>query len=39
MSRSIRKGPHIDVKLLKKVDKMNEFNKERCYQRHGQDIL
>ena len=23
MSRSVRKGPHIDVKLLKKVDKMN----------------
>ena len=22
MSRSIRKGPHIDIKLLKKVDKM-----------------
>ena len=23
MSRSVRKGPHIDVKLLKKVDKIN----------------
>ena len=28
MSRSIRKGPHIDVKLLKKVDKMNESTKK-----------
>ena len=28
MSRSIRKGPHIDIKLLKKVDKMNESTKK-----------
>ena len=28
MSRSISKGPHIDVKLLKKVDKMNESTKK-----------
>ena len=28
MSRSIRKGPHIDVKLLKKVDKMNDSAKK-----------
>ena len=28
MSRSIRKGPHIDVKLLKKVDKMNASTKK-----------
>ncbi|MAQ72451.1 MAG: 30S ribosomal protein S19 [Candidatus Marinimicrobia bacterium] len=28
MSRSIRKGPHIDIKLLKKVDKMNESPKK-----------
>jgi small subunit ribosomal protein S19 len=24
MARSVRKGPHIDMKLLKKVDKMDE---------------
>ena len=29
MSRSIRKGPHIDIKLLKKVDKMNEGGKKQ----------
>ena len=28
MSRSIRKGPHIDVNLLMKVDKMNESTKK-----------
>ena len=28
MYRSIRKGPHIDVKLLKKVDKMNASTKK-----------
>ena len=28
MSSSIRKGHHIDIKLLKKVDKMNESTKK-----------
>jgi small subunit ribosomal protein S19 len=38
MSRSIRKGPHIDVKLLKKVDKMNESTKKgviKTWARHS----
>ena len=28
MSRSIKKGPHIDFKLLKKIEKMEESNKK-----------
>ena len=28
MSRSLKKGPHISVKLEKKVDAMNESNKK-----------
>ena len=31
MARSIRKGPHIDMKLLKKVHKMEESSKKVCY--------
>lgn len=28
MSRSLKKGPYVDVKLLKKVDKLNEQGKK-----------
>ena len=28
MSRSIKKGPHVDFKLLKKIEKMEESKKK-----------
>lgn len=29
MSRSSKKGPHVDAKLLKKIQKMNETNQKK----------
>ncbi len=29
MARSLKKGPHVDYKLIKKVDKLNEQNQKK----------
>ncbi|MBC8215956.1 MAG: 30S ribosomal protein S19 [Candidatus Marinimicrobia bacterium] len=29
MARSLKKGPHVDLKLLKKIDVMNDSGKKR----------
>jgi len=29
MPRSVKKGPHIDVKLLKKINQMNQTNQKK----------
>jgi len=31
MSRSLKKGPYVDVKLLKKVEDMNKTNEKRVF--------
>ena len=33
MSRSLKKGPYIDFKLEKKVDKLNDANKKEVIKR------
>ena len=38
MSRSLKKGPYINVSLEKKVLAMNESGKEECRQDMGQSI-
>ena len=31
MSRSLKKGPYVDVKLLKKVEEMNKVNDKKVF--------
>lgn len=31
MSRSLKKGPYVDVKLLKKVEEMNKINEKKVF--------
>ena len=37
MSRSLKKGPYIDFKLEKKVEKLNNANKKKLSKRGQED--
>ncbi len=37
MSRSLRKGPHIDAKLIKKIRQLNESGEERVVKTWARD--